>query len=151
MSTSVQVKGLSTVLRKMREYPQQLQKVLLLSITATLLIFWENVPKYPIREGSHYRRTGTLGRSLGSSMEGGKRGGAPSIFTVKALGQNYVGRFGTNLEYAPSVIDKEEQMEIHKDIWWTITDIAEISKDKVNELWQRVEDQLANFLRSKKQ
>ena len=135
--------------RRMRAFPKETAKVFPAGMDASLLILWENVPPYPPPPTtSTYRRTGTLGRTLGSSMSGGKSGGQASIFTVKKLGQGYEGRFGTNLDYAEHVIGEGTQAA-HMSHWWTITKIADDAKDKIIKLWNGVAEKLAAFLDGK--
>lgn len=59
-----------------------------------------------------YRRTGTLGKSLTSAVN------------IAAYGVADV-RIGSNLDYAPYVIDKERQSHYHMGTWNTIQDDIE--------------------------
>jgi len=113
---------------------------------ASLNVLHENVQPYPAPPpDSTYRRTGTLGRTLGSSESGGESG-KPQIFEVKQMGHEVTGRFGTKLEYAPYVIGEGEQAEVHKGRWWTVKTIAEKAKAKIDRIWQAVGDALARYL-----
>jgi hypothetical protein len=97
----------------------------------SMRVLWENVPPYPPKpEASKYRRTGTLGRSLGA--EGAK----PTVYSIKGSGANMAGTFGTNLSYAQYVIDPERQAYMHKGRWWTMNTIKEKSLDKINKIWE---------------
>jgi hypothetical protein len=94
------------------------------------------VPPYPPPpQDSGYRRTGTLGRSLGVGYGGGKTG-KPSIYGIKGGGRNIEGRFGTNLEYAPYVIDAQRQAKIHKGRWWTMDTIKQKAEAKIKKIWE---------------
>ena len=119
-------------------------------MSASLIALWEKVPPYPQQDsGSTYRRTGTLGRSLGSSQQGGAQGN-PSVFNVKQLGGGNVEVvFGTNLNYADYVIG-ENQAGMHASNWWNIRTIAERAADKIEKIWQQCGDLLAQFLEGKK-
>src|SRR5512145_1411516 len=109
MPVSVEVEGLSELIGRMDAYPKQIQDGMSEAMQDTLLVVNENVPSYAEKPAtSSYDRTGTLGRTLGSSIEGGKRG-SPDIYEVRALGSGVEGRFGTNLDYAPYVIGDKEQ------------------------------------------
>ncbi len=136
--------------KRMAAYPQKLAQVMPIGMDASLLILWENVPPYaPEPPNSTYTRQGILGKSLGSSMSGGKSGGQPSIFTSRKIGSGYEGRFGTNLGYAEYVIGEGTQAEIHEGRWWTIKKIADESRQKITDLWDGIMDKLAAFLDGK--
>src|SRR3990167_2236690 len=107
MPTVIEVKGLNELIGQMDKYPQELRAVMYVGVEASLLVLNESVPPYPDRE-SDYDRTGTLGRTLGSS-EGGGTAGQASIHEIRPLGSGFEGRFGTNLGYAPYVIGDDEQ------------------------------------------
>lgn len=150
MSQVVEVKGLDELIKRMQAYPMELVKTMAVAMSASLNIFWENVPSYPKqRPDANYRRTGTLGRSLGSSESGGASG-SPSVYTIKSLGQsNFEGRFGTSLDYAPYVIGDTTQAQVHQGTWWTIKTIAEKSQEKLGDLWTMVMEKMAAFLEGK--
>lgn len=151
MGTTVTTEGLQETLEKMAAYPDELNAAVNLTMEASLLTLWENVPAYPSPKGSNptYERTGTLGRTLGSSEEGGK-GGEPDIYVIQALGGPgaYEGRFGTNLEYAPYVIGDEDQAA-HMGYWWQMKDIGERAADKIERLWLSLGEKMKQFLESK--
>ena len=149
MPTGITVKGLDELLAKMRAFPDKLNAAIKSKMDDALLVLWENVPAYPPEpEDSSYTRTGTLGRTLGSSEGGGKGGAYPDIYEVHPLGSasGYEGRFGTNLDYAPSVVDPEEQAAVHRGRWWTMTTIAEKAHDKIVAVFQGLADELRKFL-----
>lgn len=151
MSQLVEIKGLKELLSSMTKYPAELAKTVGVTMVASLNTLWENVPPYPPPpQDSTYRRTGTLGRSLGSSQGGGASGGEPSIYRVRQLGEgNYEGVFGTNLDYAPYVIGDTTQAEVHQGRWWTMQTITQRAAEKINHLWQKAGDLLAKFLEGK--
>ena len=135
------------LLERMRRYPQQLDKVTKYTLGASMLTLQENVPPYPKPPpNSRYKRTGQLGRSLGSSMGGGVTG-TPSINQIKKLGPGaYEGAFGTNLGYAPDVIGNNTQKPVHRGRWWVMRQILELSTAKINRLWENTSKQLAGYL-----
>lgn len=153
MSQEFQVKGLSELLQRMTAFPVELTKSVAITMAASLNTFWENVPPYPQQDPqSKYRRTGTLGRSLGSDVGGGASGGKPGIYNIRKLGEaNFQGEFGTNLEYAEYVIGEGTQAGMHSSNWWTIKTVAERAADKVERLWEALGEKLAQFLESKGQ
>jgi hypothetical protein len=146
----MEVHGLEEIQRDMQQYPKEMEAAMRATTEAALLVIWGNVPPYPpAPEGSTYRRTGTLGRSLGGGVDGGK-GGQPDILEVKKLGAGLEGRFGTRLGYAPVVIGEEQQAEMHQGRWWTLAKVAESSVEKINLLYQKMADKLVAFLERKK-
>lgn len=147
-SPSVEIRGMSELIARMRAFPGKLDAVLRDGVQATLLILWEKTPPYPAPpDGSKYVRTGTLGRTLGSDFGGGRSSGQPEIFGVKRIGQgSFEGRFGTNLEYAEYVIGDGTQAAQHQGRWWTLSSIAERAKDKIGDLWNGIAHKLAAFL-----
>lgn len=151
MSQVAEIKGLNELLKQMTAYPVELVKTVGVAMSASLNVFWENVPPYPqARPESRYRRTGTLGRSLGSDQSGGATSSSPSIYKIKHLGQgDFEGVFGTSLEYAPYVIGDTAQADVHKGRWWQMEDITWRAGKKINDLWNMVGDKLAAFLAMK--
>lgn len=149
MSQSIEIRGLNELLARMSAYPQELIKTVAVGMSASLNILWENVPPYPSPpQDSRYRRTGTLGRSLGSDQSGGAAG-SPSVYSIRQLGQgNFEGTFGTNLEYAPYVIGDTMQAAQNSH-WWRMRNIAEKAAGKINALWDSVAEKLAAFLEGK--
>lgn len=150
MSQVVEIKGLNELIERMRRYPVELVETMAVGISASLNIFWENVPPYPSQNpDSTYRRTGTLGRSLGSDQSGGATG-EPSVYKIRQLGQggNFEGTFGTSLDYAPYVIGDTSQAQVNLH-WWQMLDVALKSSGKIKELWNNVAEKLAKFLEGK--
>ena len=145
--TLIDVTGLDELIARMKRYPVEMAKGMELTMKATLLTLWENVPPYPAPPpDSAYDRTGTLGRSLGSDIGGGQGVGEPSVFVVRKLGAGFEGKFGTNLEYAPLVIGDDTQAEVHRGRWYTMRTIASRASEKINRLWQTLGEQMARFL-----
>ena len=137
------------LMRRMRQYPTKLDKVLKETNKASLLTLWEKVPAYPRRPNSRYKRTGTLGRSLGASKSGGKIG-QPDILSQKKLGTSgYEGAFGSNLSYAADVIGEGTQKPIHQGIWWTITTVLKRARAKIVRLHETTAEEMTAFLDGK--
>ena len=146
MASSIEVNGLSEVITRMQAYPDRLKAVLTATMDAAMLVLWESVPPYPAPPAnSSYDRTGTLGRSLGSSEGGGTGGGHPSIYEIKELGSGYEGHFGTNLDYAPYVIGDDDQSAFMYH-WWQMKDVAAAASDKINRIFADMGSQLKSFL-----
>ena len=149
MTNTIEIKGLDELIRRMQAFPTQLKAAMDATMDAAMLVLWENVPPYPPPpDGSTYTRTGTLGRTLGSGPGGGKASGTPEVYEVRELGGGYVGRFGTNLEYAPYVIGDDDQAR-HMQHWWKIGSIAGKSEEKIRGLFATLAEKLAQFLEGK--
>jgi hypothetical protein len=150
MSQIAEVKGLDELIARMSAYPVEYVKTMATGMSASLNVYWENVPPYPQPPPeSKYRRTGLLGKSLGSDISGGANGN-PSVFKIQQLGGGaFEGTFGTNLDYAPYVIGDTAQAEIHKGRWYVIGEVATKANEKVMKVWQMVADKLAAFLEMK--
>ncbi len=144
---SIEVRGLTELINRMRQFPDKLQQILKLGMDASLLALWEKVPPYPAPpQDSTYRRTGTLGRTLGSSESGGRSGGTPEIYETRKLGATGMeGQFGTNLEYAPHVIGEQSQAS-HMSHWWKMGKIVADAKAKIQTVWKGIAEKLAAFL-----
>lgn len=151
MAQLIEVSGLNELLARMKKYPAEMMKGMVLTMTASLITLWENVPPYPAEPpNSRYDRTGTLGRSLGSDTGGSAGAGEPDIFTVRKLGaSSFEGKFGSNLEYAPYVIGDDTQAEVHSGRWWNMRFVANKASEKINSLWQTLGKKMAAFLEGK--
>ena len=145
MTSAIEIRGLKELIQRMQAYPRQLQESVGVTMDAAMLALHENVPPYPPPpETSTYDRTGTLGRSLGSDVGGG-RSGTPDIYEVREMGSSWEGHFGTNLDYAPYVIGEESQSR-HMQHWWTLKTVADKATDKINRMFGTLAEKLAKFL-----
>jgi hypothetical protein len=148
MTNAIEVRGLTELIERMRAYPRELQEGVEVTMDAAMLTLHENVPPYPPPpDTSTYDRTGTLGRTLGSSESGGKAG-TPDVYEVREMGSAWEGHFGTNLEYAPYVIGDDTQAG-HMGHWWTMKVVAERATDKINRMFETLAKKLASFLEGK--
>lgn len=150
MAKEVEVRGLKELEQQFVKYPLEYNKVMIKTTVGSMLVLQQNVPPYPPKPaGSKYRRTGTLGRSLGVSMGGG-RAGKPSVFKVRQIGgtrMNIIGRMGTNLRYAGDVIgDRSQQKHPFSAYWWRLEQVIGPSFNKINRLFNIATDELAKFL-----
>lgn len=136
------------LIQRMSRYPKELDKEMDKATEQAMLYVWGNVPPYPAKRPGGYQRTGTLGRSLGSSMSGGTTGGTPDIYTVKRIGQGkYEGRFGTRLHYAPDVIGSQTQKQLFKKIgWWTMKTIKEKSEKGIQKIFDSMAKRLVKLI-----
>ena len=147
-SPIIEIRGLAELQQRMRDYPKQLAAAIQKTLQASLLTLWENVPPYPPPpEDSTYVRTGTLGRTLGSNIEGGRSGG-PDVYEVRQLGSVWEGHFGSALEYAPHVIGDDTQAR-QNEHWWKISVIKERAEEKIIKLFGILAEKMAKFLDGK--
>ena len=149
---TIDVEGLKELIAKFDELPPQVQQTMLNAMGDSLNILHENVPPYipQVVPPEVYRRQGTLGGSFGVSQDGSKSG-QPGIKKVERKGSFYQGQFGSNLNYAPYVVDPERQAYMHRPGykgrpgWWTVEDIAKNAKDKIEERWKRAVRNIKEF------
>ena len=148
MPKVIEIRGLEELRARFKEYPKVLDQVMQEVTQAQLLALHENVPPYPPKPASStYNRTGTLGRSLGSSMGGGASG-TPDIFqTIKGEGF-YEARFGTLLFYAGPVIGNP-QASFFAQYWWKLDQVIGLAFEKIKQITEDAAEQLANFLKGK--
>ncbi len=133
---------------RFERYPKQLDAEVDKTLEQSLLHIQGSVPAYPRqRSGSSYKRTETLGRSLGSGFGGGQ-GGNPDIRQIKKLGSGkYEARFGTRLHYAPKVIGTHTQKPLFKSLgWWTMRDVKNKAEPGIKKLFDAMAKRLAKFL-----
>lgn len=142
----IEIRGLDELIARMKQYPQQLNALSKTYMDAALIEVHSSVPPYPPPpEGSKYRRTGTLGRSMGVGFEG-KPVGKPQVYESRKAGSVYEGRFGTRLNYAPHVIGEGTQK---LDWWWTVKDVAEKASVGIIRIFNLMADKMAAFLERK--
>jgi hypothetical protein len=136
MDYNIDSSDLKRVQKKLKDMPGLLDKNMKTAMTDSMLLLWSNVPPYPAPpENSKYRRTGTLGRTLGSGEGGGKASGQPTVYSISGSGINMAGKFGTSLAYAKYVIDATRQAYMHVGRWWTMKTILDNARDKITKVW----------------
>lgn len=143
-SPLIEIKGDKEILARTAQFPRELDAAQHDTMEASLLTLWENVPPYP--EVDNPVRDGTLGKSLGVSMQGSKLG-KPEIYENKKLGGGYEGRFGTKLEYAEYVIGEKQAWFHYR--WWLIENIKKAAEPKILRLWNTMAEKLAKFIDGK--
>lgn len=143
----IEITGLKEIRARFAAYPEKFGRAVEKTLEAALFILTESVPPYPPPPvDSTYTRTGTLGRTLGSSQTGGPAGLLPEIFEVKQIGEGaWTADWGTRLEYAPYVIGTFTQAG-HMGHWWTILTVARRAIPKIDQAFQRMEKVLADWL-----
>ena len=148
MQTTIEVRGLEELRRRMRAYPRQFDLAANRTMEAALYALQENVLPYPPKPTkTKYRRTGMLGRTLGVDMSGG-RIGRSEIFQVRKVGQGFEGRFGTALNYATWVIGRM-QSGFMSQYWWTLDTVPGKAFNKIKALFEGMANALARFLDGK--
>jgi hypothetical protein len=148
----IEVKGLDEIMTRMSAYPRQMTRAITKTLEAALLIIWESVPGYPPPPSLPSDRGGTLGRSLGVGMGGGKVG-QPDIYEVKQDGGYQTARFGTRLSYAPYVVgDPASEQARHMRHWWTLPKtVAWLAEKKVIQAFEVMGETMAAWLKGKEQ
>ena len=148
MSGNVQITGLDEIVSRMRGYPTQLNRAMRKTMDASLLKIWEIVGNlgYPPRFDSDYVRTGTLGRSIGTGIQGGQVG-RPDIYRVTNRTGGYEGAFGTRLGYAGYVIGEGQQAWMHAGVWWTLErNVRDRAEPAIIKLFQIMSEEVARWL-----
>lgn len=142
---SFEIKGLKEAISQFRGTEKKLQEGMKLTMDASLLLLHDEIPRYPkASETSSYRRTGSLGRSLGAS-KGGRKIGKADINIVAGRGVHTQGRFGTRLSYAPYVISDDKQAYMHKGRWWTMQTILDRAHGKLVKAWKMFVEWAVNY------
>ena len=141
---SIEIEGIDEIRQRFRKYPRKFDAALGKTLDATLLTIHQEVPPYPNYQ-SPYKRTGTLGRTLGSGFMGGNIG-KPDIYE-KAIGpQMFEASFGTRLNYAPFVVGETTQAG-HMSHWWTLDGtVYRKVKPKIEKLFKLMVSELARWL-----
>lgn len=148
MPENIIIRGLDEIIERLRRKDEKVKQGTKVAMDASLLVLWQNVPPYPNKpEDSNYDRTGTLGRTLGSGEGGGQSALNPTIYEVREMGEaNYEGHFGTDLNYAPSVIGDEDQAWMHRGRWWQMHDIREKAQERIEKIFQMLGDKVKSFI-----
>jgi len=130
------------LIQRMRRYPDELRDEMEKATRQALAHVQGSVPSYPpARLESRYRRTGTLGRSIGSG------GGRADIYTVEPNGGGYVATLGTRLEYAPQVIGPDDQTPFFAGRgWWTLATALERAEPGIERIYEHMCKRLATRL-----
>lgn len=126
--------------RRMASYPEKLQQEMERTVNQALHHVVGSVPEYPAQMPTAYRRTGTLGRSVGL-------GSRPDIMTVRRVGSGYEGVVGSNLSYAPYVIGTRTQSAVMRaKNWWTMRTVADKAAPGVYRLFEKMSERLARWI-----
>lgn len=141
--------GLDEIRAKYKRFPRQFRAAMFETMKASLYELQGSVPPYPSQNpDSNYTRTGILGKSFGADMQG-KKEGQPDIFEVRQERGNYVGHFGSRVDYAPPVVGLK-QAPVHQGRWWTIMTIAKRARPKIELRFNQMAERLAKWLDSNK-
>jgi hypothetical protein len=147
----VQFDDLNKLLSRWDRFPKKVAQVLNRLMRGGLDVIHSEVPAYPPQPpDSDYDRTGTLGRTLGVGMGGGKMGKA-DVETVKRSSRGYVARFGTRLDYAQHVIGSRAFHQLPQfRHWWTLPDtVAQRARPRLAKLVQGAAQILAAWITKK--
>ena len=135
MPTEIKIEGLEELQGKLSKFTPEMHKAMNITMERSLVALQDAIPPYPPKPvTSKYRRTGTLGKSIGRD---GKAVGT-GIYEITGAGGNIQGRFGTNLVYAKYVIDPEQQAYMHKGRWWTMAKLAKDARGEVIKVFEQM-------------
>jgi len=116
MEYTVTIEGLDALRERLGQGNEVVRRELLRAMTRAVVGELGRMPAYPPPpDGSWYRRTGTLGRSL-TALVGQAEHAASD---VQERGQDIVGLVGTNVAYASYVIGRS-QARAHRGRWWLL-------------------------------
>ena len=143
------IEGLDSIRDRFGQFPGKFSRALHRTMEAVLLKIWELIPGYPPPPpDSTYTRTGTLGRTLGGGMSGGREG-KPDIYYVRKSHGYQEASFGTRLKYAPYVIG-EKQAKIHQGRWWRLpVEVLNSAIKPIERLFQSLAEELVKWLDGK--
>lgn len=120
---SLQIKGMAELNRKLDRIRRDIRPEMRAATEKALAYVHSRVPPYPSPPpDSTYRRTGTLGRSITTQ--------------VRELGTQMVGVIGTNVVYAPYVIDEKRQAAMHSGRWWTLQAVVRKARAGVRAIYR---------------
>ncbi len=153
MPVNLQIDGLFELSRRMQKFPDEWQYVTNTTAEASLMVIWEMAGKAyypPAPPNSRYRRTGTLGRTLGVSYRSNRRlGKRADIYEVGHQRGQITMTFGTRLEYAPYVIG-DRQSRANAKHWKKLDPgVRDMAYPKILKIWEAMARQVAKWLDSK--
>jgi hypothetical protein len=144
MPVKMEIEGVEEIQRRMRRFPHKYKRALRKTLDASRMKLHELTPEYPEPPAdSSYKRTGTLGRTLGQGQ------GNPQIYETKIQGKRGYAEYGTRLDYAPYVIGDRRQAEVHQGRWWIMGDVARKAEQPIIGLFKAMARGLARWLERK--
>jgi len=144
MEITAEVEGLDETLAAFALLGYKMPRELKQGMRQAVLYVLGEIPEYPPEiEGSRYRRTMTLGRSLsGMARQGGTRS---CLSRVESVAGAVTGVIGTAIPYAEWVIG-EEQALVHKGRWYRLVDVVRQSMPRVVRILQEFVEKAAERL-----
>jgi len=140
-SFEIKVEGLQEIVHQMQAFPRTLNREIQQTMRQSLDVLQEKVPDYPPKPAnSTYDRTFLLWNSLTVSDH------QLHVSKVEKLGGMHQATFGSNVKYAPYVISDEMQAEVHQGWWWTMSVIVDRALSKIQQVFEKLAERLANFL-----
>ena len=132
----MEIQGMNELLARFNGGRRELESAIDDGMEQALIVVNEEVPAYPSeRPRQKYVRTGALGKSMGSSMGGGKAG-EPDIYEINHQSGYVEGRLGSSLPYAEYVIGEGTQASVHTGRWWTNSVLISKAYVKVHEAFK---------------
>lgn len=143
MKITIELRGFKEYIAAMRAQPEIMRREMF-DTTRRAVMLVQDQARYPppsrapmqfksdkqrryvmmlVRQGKvPYRRTGTLGRTIGTE--------------VRALGAVTIGAIGTNTVYAPHVIDTKRQARYHTGTWFTLQGLIRKNAGAIKALYE---------------
>lgn len=133
--TSIRIDGLEQLQGKFDRFSKDIPDYLERTTKEAVIFVHSTMPSYPPEPAtSTYQRTMTLWRTI-TSFSGQV---ADALSRVESLFGQVVGYVGTRLEYAPWVIDRDLQTEVHQNNgWWNLQDVVLNARDGITEIYNR--------------
>ncbi|MGW8177383.1 MAG: hypothetical protein ACWGQW_01085 [bacterium] len=129
------ITGLQKLNASLQGMPRTLGGVMNQATLKAVLYVQGQLPPYPSPKNpdSPYVRTNTLWRSLTHLQ-----GSAPMALSRKEqLGTEFHGIIGTNVKYAPYVIDEDEQAWMHVGHWWILQDEVQKAEAGIKAIYRK--------------
>lgn len=136
---AVEIRGLDDMKQRFKVIDENIRPELKRATEEVVHGVHQRVPDYPVRFGSHYVRTGNLGRSIHGKVE--------------PLARGFVGKIGSDpaiAPYAPDVIsdepvgDRGPQARIHQGIWWTLQGVVRGARSYILKTYQQAVDRIVS-------
>jgi hypothetical protein len=133
--TNLRIEGLDRLNGKMKKFSGEIQPYMERTTKEAVIFVHSTMPDYPPEPAtSSYQRTLTLWRTI-TSFAGTV---TDALSRVESLFGQVVGYIGTKLDYAPWVIDQDQQTQVHQNNgWWNLQDVVVGARDGIVSVYER--------------
>lgn len=132
-SNGIVIKGLDKVSEDFKSFGKDIEPGLETIARDAIIYVHSNIPSYPPQRPTWYRRTMTLWRSI-TTFQGQNKG---AISRVDKLFGEVAAYVGSSVEYAPEVIDEDNQAETFVGYWWTLQEVIRGLKPGIREVFNK--------------